>query len=186
MIMQLLAHQASPQWNARVVLFFAGLWVGWVGIDRLRGTGFHRLPRWGGFTVLGVGGGLLVVAAAVPLLLNTPTTSLIRPPSAARLTIMEPGSGEVISGDTFPIEIELEGATVIDATSTDLRPDTGHIHVSLDGRVLSMTYGVDETFDASGLAPGPHVVEVEFVAADHLPFEPRVIERVAFEKGGAT
>jgi hypothetical protein len=31
------------------------------------------------------------------------------------------------------------------------------------------------------LTPGQHVVQVEFVAADHVPFEPRVLTQAAFE-----
>jgi hypothetical protein len=30
------------------------------------------------------------------------------------------------------------------------------------------------------LSAGTHVVKVEFVAADHLPFEPRVLSQAAF------
>jgi hypothetical protein len=29
--------------------------------------------------------------------------------------------------------------------------------------------------------PGQHVVQVEFVAADHAPFEPRVLAQAAFD-----
>jgi hypothetical protein len=31
------------------------------------------------------------------------------------------------------------------------------------------------------LSPGQHVVQVEFVAADHIPFEPRIMTQAAFE-----
>lgn len=183
-----LAHQPTPSGNAPIALLFAGLWVGWVGLDRVRGTGFHRLPRWGGFSFLSLGVVLLNAAVVVPELMTdrAPAPAGPRPRSTARVAILEPRSAQVITGDTFRIRIEVQDGTVVDATSTDLRADTGHVHVSLDGRLLTMTYGADEEFDASGLEPGQHVLEVEFVAADHAPFQPRVIERVTFEKGASS
>ena len=33
----------------------------------------------------------------------------------------------------------------------------------------------------TAVQPGLHVLRVEFVASDHLPFDPRVIAQVAFE-----
>lgn len=62
-------------------------------------------------------------------------------------------------------------------TSTNLEPDEGHLHLRLDGKLLSMTLGLIETIDVT---PGPHVVEIEFVANDHLPFDPRVLAAVPF------
>ncbi len=62
-------------------------------------------------------------------------------------------------------------------TSTNLAPDEGHLHLKLDGKLVSMTPGLIETLDVT---PGSHVVEVEFVANDHLPFDPRVLAAVPF------
>jgi hypothetical protein len=42
-----------------------------------------------------------------------------------------------------------------------------------------MNYGLRERLPQ--LIPGQHVVQVEFVAADHAPFEPRVLTQAAFE-----
>jgi hypothetical protein len=42
-----------------------------------------------------------------------------------------------------------------------------------------MSYGLRERLPE--LVPGLHVVQVEFVAADHIPFGPRVLTRAAFE-----
>jgi len=41
-----------------------------------------------------------------------------------------------------------------------------------------MNYGLREQLPE--LTPGQHVVQVEFVAADHAPFEPRVLTQAAF------
>jgi hypothetical protein len=46
--------------------------------------------------------------------------------------------------------------------------------LSLDGALVSMTYGTAQTIDVAGLSPGEHTLEAEFVAVDHAPFDPRV------------
>jgi hypothetical protein len=40
-----------------------------------------------------------------------------------------------------------------------------------------MTTGLDADVMA---APGPHQIRAEFVAVDHLPFDPRVVATVTF------
>jgi hypothetical protein len=67
----------------------------------------------------------------------------------------------------------------VDQTSTDLRPDQGHLHVVLDGSLVSMTSGTSQTL--TDLTPGGHLLQVEFVANDHAPFDPRVLAAVSFE-----
>jgi hypothetical protein len=41
-----------------------------------------------------------------------------------------------------------------------------------------MNYGLNERLPR--LTPGQHLVQVEFVAADHAPFDPRVLAQAAF------
>jgi hypothetical protein len=41
-----------------------------------------------------------------------------------------------------------------------------------------MSYGLNEQLPELG--PGQHLVQVEFVAADHAPFDPRVLAQAAF------
>ncbi len=101
-----------------------------------------------------------------------------RPSSDARLTIIEPKNGAVLHGTTVHVVIGLKGARIVQATSTHVTPDRGHIHLLLDDKVVSMTYGLRQTIRAK---PGPHVLQVEFVGSDHLPFDPRVIQAVTFE-----
>jgi len=45
-----------------------------------------------------------------------------------------------------------------------------------------MDYGLDERLPR--LAPGQHLLQVEFVAADHAPFDPRVLTQAAFRVPG--
>src|SRR5690349_13451420 len=65
-----------------------------------------------------------------------------RPESTATLAIASPTPGEHVTGSTLHIRVRLTGGTVVPQTSTDLKPDKGHIHLSLDGKVVSMAYGV--------------------------------------------
>jgi hypothetical protein len=92
---------------------------------------------------------------------------------------VSPENGQRISGDTAQLEIDLQGADVVDQTSTDLQPDEGHLHVVLDGKLVSMTSGTSQPLQ--DLTPGEHLVQVEFVANDHAPFDPRVLAAVTFE-----
>lgn len=112
----------------------------------------------------------------------SPTVAVERPTSTAELTIVNPENGDRVAGDTAQLEIDLQGAEVVDQTSTDLRPDEGHLHVTLDGKLVSMTSGTSQLL--ADLTPGEHLLQVEFVANDHAPFDPRVLAAVTFEAKG--
>jgi hypothetical protein len=134
---------------------------------------------------------LVVSALVVPRALfpRTPAatpspTSGDRPSSTATLAIDEPPAGRDARGDELNVVMTLEGGTIVDATSTTLTPDTGHVHLSLDGEVVSMTYGLVQVVDLRGLSPGEHTLEAEYVAADHGPFDPRVTASITFRTGG--
>jgi hypothetical protein len=115
-------------------------------------------------------------AAAAP----PPTTAAAsRPSSPATLTIVSPTQEQVIAGSTAQLEVELEGGKIVPQTSTDIQPDEGHLHVILDDQLISMTSGTESLL--SDLTPGQHLLKVEFVAADHAPFDPRVVAAVSFE-----
>jgi hypothetical protein len=101
-----------------------------------------------------------------------------RPSSTAELSIVKPTNGEVVHSSTVHVAISLQHATVVPATTTNIRPDQGHLHVYLDSQLVSMNYQVDETLP--NVSPGQHLLRVEFVASDHAPFDPRVFQQVTF------
>lgn len=100
-----------------------------------------------------------------------------RPRSTATLVFVAPAPGAVISGTTLRVRLRLAGAEIVPQTSTNLSPDKGHIHLILDGQVVSMAYGVEQDVPVT---PGPHILQAEFVATDHFPFNPRIISTVTF------
>ncbi len=115
----------------------------------------------------------------------TPTaTQAERPSSPAELTIVEPEPGTLHPSDDVPVRLELENAEIVEEVSTDLRGDQGHIHLVLDGETVTLLGGLDENLAElveGGIEPGMHILEAEFVAADHGFFLPRVITTVTFQ-----
>ena len=101
----------------------------------------------------------------------------VRPRSTAALRILSPVPGAVVTGRTLQVRLQLAGAAVTPETSTHLTPDRGHIHLILDGRVVSMAYGVEQDVPVT---PGDHLLQAEFVATDHFPFNPRVVTSATF------
>ena len=104
-------------------------------------------------------------------------TANARPFTAARLQIISPTPNEV-TGPDVRVAVNLIGAHEVQPSAGTVRPDEGHIHVSVDGTVVAMAYSTTQEF--KGLTPGPHSVQIEFVAIDHQPFRNRVIAAMLF------
>jgi hypothetical protein len=102
-----------------------------------------------------------------------------RPRSSATVQILEPETNATVTGDRFTVRIDLQGGRIVPETSRNLTAGEGHVHVSVDGEILSQTYGLTQALDAPD--PGKHLLQVEFVAKDHGPFDPRIIASVPFE-----
>ncbi len=120
------------------------------------------------------GGGGSSVATSAP-----PTTPASRPASTAKLAILAPTNGQVVHGTTVQLEVSLKDAKIVPATTANVVPNEGHLHVILDDRLITMTAQTTQLI--ANLTPGQHLLKVEFVASDHAPFDPRVIAAVAFE-----
>lgn len=110
---------------------------------------------------------------------SAPTGAAARPSSPATIGIVSPTQEQVVHGSTVQLAVDLEGGEIVPQTSTDLQPDQGHLHVTLDDQLVSMTSGTESLL--TDLTAGQHLVKVEFVATDHAPFDPRVVAAVSFE-----
>jgi hypothetical protein len=86
-----------------------------------------------------------------------------------------------MTGPAVDLVMQLAGAHLVPPTQVGgaLRPDQGHIHVTVDGQLIAMPAVL--TYRVSDLAPGTHTIEAEFVASDHLPFANRVVAAVTFQ-----
>jgi hypothetical protein len=107
----------------------------------------------------------------------SPSTGPERPTTNARIQIVSPTPNQE-TGPDVTVQVKLIGAKEVPQVSGDLKPDEGHIHVSLDGAVVAMAYTDTQTL--KGLTPGKHSVQVDFVAIDHVPFKNRVTAAVLF------
>ncbi len=190
----MLAHAGAVDESLSVALLFAALWVGWAGWSRLRGRGFARLSTGGAYVLIAIGVALAISAAVVPRALlpptpagsASPTPGGVRPSSTATVSFERPAVDQPATGDQMDVVLDLQGGRIVDTSSTTLTSDTGHIHLLVDGSVVSMTYGLVQTVDLRGLEPGQHTLEAEYVAADHGPFDPRVTSTIRFETGSPT
>lgn len=127
---------------------------------------------------------LLLTSCSIPLIGAGPTpspTPTPRPRSTATLSFTQPQPNSVITTTALHVEFNLSGGKIVAITSKNLTPNTGHIHLSIDGRLISMNYQLSQDVSMAPFAPGPHNVQGEFVAVDHLPFNPRVITKVIIE-----
>lgn len=112
-----------------------------------------------------------------------PSPQVERPSSTAKLSLVEPASGAVLGPEEVRVRLELTGAKLTKEVSRNLKPDEGHIHLRLDGETITLLGDLDENLAeilGEPVASGPHLLEAEFVAADHGPFEPRIVVSVPF------
>ena len=110
---------------------------------------------------------------------TTTAVAAARPSSPAKLIITRPKNGQTVRQQRPELHLELDGGKIVSQTTTRVQGDEGHIHLHVDGKLVAMNYGLRQRLPA--LPPGQHVVQVEFVAADHAPFEPRILTQAAFE-----
>jgi hypothetical protein len=98
-----------------------------------------------------------------------------RPSSPAVVHITSPEGGAVVTGTTVDVKVSLENARIVTVTTTNIRPDEGHLHLFVNNVLASMNYQLQQQLTVH---PGTYALKVEFVAADHAPFNPRVISPV--------
>jgi hypothetical protein len=85
---------------------------------------------------------------------KTPSTTALRPAQGASVKIVSPKSGQVIKGDSVPLEFELTKGKVGE-----------HVHAYVDGAMAGMFKGSKGSLN--GLKPGSHTLELRVTTADH-------------------
>lgn len=109
---------------------------------------------------------------------TSPPAGSPNPSTPAQLTIVEPTAGSTVSGPTVHVVLTLVGASLVPpGTVSGVDPTQGHIHLSLDGVIVSMTSGL--TYDLP-VTPGQHLLQAEFVANNHQSFNPKDLKAVVF------
>jgi len=101
----------------------------------------------------------------------SPSATGSRPSSPAVVAIVEPKNGATVTGSSLHIVLMLQHAVIVKQTSTDIRPDQGHVHLYVNNVLVSMNYGLVQDLPVH---KGTYVLKAEFVASDHAPFSPRV------------
>jgi hypothetical protein len=94
-----------------------------------------------------------------------------RPASPAKVEIVQPTASSTVTGASVHVVLKLTGATIVSQTTTDIRPDQGHLHLYVNNVLVSMNYGLEQDIPVQ---PGTIDLKAEFVASDHAPFNPRV------------
>lgn len=104
---------------------------------------------------------------------GTPAVS-DRPSSPATIEIVNPKDGSTVTGSMVDVVVAIQNAHIVQATTSHIRPDEGHVHLYIDGNLQYMAYTLSQDFP---LKPGTYTMYAEFVASDHFPFNPRVYSR---------
>jgi hypothetical protein len=109
-------------------------------------------------------------------LASSSSAARARPASTGKLSILEPKFGATIRGPNVTVRVKLTGARLIKAASREITPDTGHVHVVIDGKTATLLAGLEYTL--KDVEPGEHLIRAEFAAADHGSFDPPVLADV--------
>lgn len=178
-----LAHASGhtlKQASAETLLLFVCVGLAFAAY-RFRGTRVFGRPRLASWALGVTAGAALVLAFVVPAMLGVKIAS-VRPSTNAKIVILSPQPGQVLHGNPAIVQVRLRvrGARVVTQISAKLAPDKGHIHLYLDGMLVTMAYDTSTTIQAY---PGSHRLEAEFVAVDHGPFRPPVTASVTFRVG---
>ena len=83
-----------------------------------------------------------------------PTKSALQPAQGASVRIISPKTGQVIKGDSVPLEFNLTKGKIGE-----------HVHAYVDGEMAGMFKGAKGTLN--GIKPGQHTLELRVTTGDH-------------------
>lgn len=162
----LLAHIA-PSSPLGTVLTWVGLVCCAAAALRFAGVGAGRVPEKA--AVVLVVAGLATVSAGVVVGDGTPDPST-RPSSTGTVRIVTPEDGAALSTDEVAMEVDVRDFSLVPvvAGASGADPDRGHLHVTVDGRVVQMP-GDASTVEVC-VPEGEHTIAVVLVAEDHYGY----------------
>jgi uncharacterized protein YifN (PemK superfamily) len=128
---------------------------------------------------MALGAVILVLLAACNSKTNG-NTGTVRPLSTAKLSIVQPTSGQTVDGKDVEVKLKLDGGTVTTVTvsTARIKPNIGHIHLRLDGNTITLLGHLDNHI--KDVKAGQHILEAEYVAQDHLPWRKDIVSAVTF------
>ena len=85
---------------------------------------------------------------------KTPPKSALKPAQGASVKIVSPKAGQVIKGDSVPLEFKLTKGKIGE-----------HVHAYVDGEMAGMFQSSKGTLN--GIKPGQHTLELRITTADH-------------------
>lgn len=92
--------------------------------------------------------------------------------------IESPVTGSTVpAGRTVAISVTLQNAR-LQGQAGPAQSREGHLHLFVDGQLAAMP---NELMPTVTLPPGPHTLQVEFVAPNHAQFAPRILDQVQVE-----
>jgi hypothetical protein len=80
--------------------------------------------------------------------------STLKPAQGARVKIISPKAGQVIKGDSVPLEFQMKKGKIGE-----------HVHAYVDGEMAGMFKSSKGTL--TGIKPGQHTLELRVVTSDH-------------------
>jgi hypothetical protein len=83
-----------------------------------------------------------------------PPQSMLKPAQGASVKIIAPKAGQVVKGDSVPLEFKMTKGKVGE-----------HVHAYLDGEMAGMFKSTKGTLN--GVKPGQHTLEVRVATGDH-------------------
>lgn len=95
-----------------------------------------------------------------------PPKSALKPAQGASVKIISPKAGQVIKGDSVPLEFKLTKGKIGE-----------HVHAYVDGEMAGMFQSSKGTLN--GIKPGQHTLELRVATADHNT-ELNAMDKVTF------
>lgn len=85
---------------------------------------------------------------------KTPPKSTLKPAQGASVKIISPKAGQVVKGDSVPLEFKLTKGKIGE-----------HVHAYVDGEMAGMFKDAKGTLN--GIKPGRHTLELRVTTGDH-------------------